>query len=127
MEHRPVELAHVDDGAEDDLHVRHPPRADGLDEGNPAGAAASDTIISQYPYTLLIVGHSHTYGHYSSPPREVILGNGGAPLTSSSKNYGYGVFSQQADGSIVGDEYDYMSGAKDSYFHFQISAAGVLM
>ncbi len=63
--------------------VRHEPP-----DASPAapGQSPSETIISGYPYTLEIVGHSHTYGHYKTPyPREVIIGNGGAPLTSSSR------------------------------------------
>ena len=72
----------------------------------------------------MIVGHAHTYGHYSDAPREVILGNGGAPL--SSKDYGYGLFSQRCDGAIVVDEYDYQTGATDSKFHFVVTPAGAI-
>jgi hypothetical protein len=88
----------------------------------PPGVAGVDAVIANYPYTLLIVGHAHTYGHYNSAPREVILGNGGAPL--SSKDYGYGLFSQRCDGAIVADEIDYMSGATDSQFHFVVTPTG---
>jgi hypothetical protein len=94
--------------------------------GGPPGEAGSDAIISQYPYTLLIVGHSHTYGHYSSNPKEVIIGNGGAPLSSSSKDYGFGIFSQRSDGAIVADMIDYNTLKADSYFHFVIKADGTL-
>jgi hypothetical protein len=90
----------------------------------PPGVAGVDSVISQFPYTLLIVGHAHTYGHYSSQPKVVILGNGGAPLTS--KNYGYGLFSQRCDGAIVGDEIDYQSGQTDGQFHFVIKADGTI-
>ena len=52
--------------------------------------------------SALIVGHSHTYGHYTSPyPREVLIGNGGAPLTSTTKDYGFGLFKQRSDGAIL--------------------------
>jgi Calcineurin-like phosphoesterase len=90
----------------------------------PTGVAGVDTILGQYPYTLLLTGHSHTYGHYSDAPQTVVIGNGGAPL--SSKDYGYGLFSQRCDGAIVADEYDYMTGATDSYFHFVITPAGTI-
>ena len=90
----------------------------------PPGVAGVDAVLANNPYTLLIVGHAHTYGHWSSAPREVIFGNGGAPL--SSKNYGYGLFSQRCDGAIVADEDDYQTGATDSAFHFVVTPAGAV-
>jgi hypothetical protein len=104
--------------------IRHEPP-----DASPAapGQAPSEAIIAQHPYTLLIVGHSHTYGHYATPyPREVIVGNGGAPLSVSNKNYGFAVMSQRADGAIVGDMIDYMSGLADSRFHFAVKPDGTL-
>ena len=90
----------------------------------PPGVAGVDALIAQYPYTLLIAGHSHTYGHWSDAPQTVVIGNGGAPL--SSKDYGYGLFSQRCDGAIVVDEVDYSSGATDSQFHFVVTPAGAI-
>ncbi len=49
--------------------------------------AAIQTIIDQHDLTLLIVGHTHEY-HHDPRNREIIVGNGGAPLTSG-VNYGY--------------------------------------
>jgi hypothetical protein len=89
----------------------------------PPGVSPSDTIINGFPYTLLIVGHTHTYEHKST--REVLFGNGGAPLTGSN-NYGYGLFSQRSDGAIVVDAIDYQSGTADSSFHFAVTPAGAL-
>ena len=85
-----------------------------------------DSIISTAGYTLLIVGHTHDYGHYSSAPQVVVLGNGGAPLSNTNYDYGYGLFSQRCDGAIVVDEIDYMSGATDGHFHFVITPAGTI-
>ena len=45
----------------------------------PAGRRGGRRRAREYPYTLLIVGHAHTYGHYSDPERGT-FGNGGAPL-----------------------------------------------
>jgi hypothetical protein len=104
--------------------VRHEPP-----DASPAapGQAPSEAIIAGFPYTLEIVGHSHTYGHYTTPyPREVIIGNGGAPLTNTSKDYGFGVFKQRSDGAIVCDMIDYSTLQADSYFHFVVTAAGAL-
>jgi hypothetical protein len=89
----------------------------------PPGVSPSDSIISGFPYTLLIVGHTHTYEHPST--KEVLFGNGGAPLTGSN-NYGYGLFSQRSDGAIVVDAIDYQSGTADSSFHFVVTPTGTL-
>ena len=77
--------------------------------------------MAQHPYTLAIVGHTHTYEHFSG--REVIIGNGGAPLTGS-KNYGFGVFGQRADGAIQVDMLDYSTGLADTRFRFAVKPDG---
>jgi hypothetical protein len=88
----------------------------------PPGLAASEALLAQYPYTLCIVGHSHTYGHYYDSPREVLFGNGGAPL--SSKDYGYGRFMRRADGAIVVDAINWQTRMADPSFHFAVKADG---
>jgi hypothetical protein len=91
-------------------------------EANTApGVSPSDQIVQGFPYTLMINGHTHTYEHYTG--NVVIIGNGGAPLTGSG-NYGYGVFSQQSDGSIAVDMMDYQSNQPDPSFHFAVKADG---
>ncbi len=85
------------------------------------GVSPSDSIINSYPYTALIVGHTHTYEWYGS--NQVIIGNGGAPL-SGSGNYGYGLVSQRSDGNIVFDMIDYMSLKADSSFHTVLTPTG---
>ncbi|HEY2516055.1 MAG TPA: hypothetical protein VGI39_34525 [Polyangiaceae bacterium] len=89
----------------------------------PPGVSPSDTIINGFPYTLLIVGHTHTYEHKTT--KEVLFGNGGAPLTGSG-NYGFGLFSQRSDGAIVVDAIDYQSLQADSSFHFVVTPTGTL-
>ncbi len=90
----------------------------------PTGVPGVDAVLANYPYTLLIAGHAHTYGHYSNTPQSVTFGNGGAPLSNSSHDYGYGIFAQRCDGAIVVDDYDYMTNATDSYFHFVVTPDG---
>ena len=85
------------------------------------GVSPSDQIINAAAYTLLIVGHSHTYGHPST--KEVLFGNGGAPI-SGSADYGYGVFTQRQDGAIVVDAVDYQSNQADPSFHFVVKPDG---
>jgi hypothetical protein len=85
------------------------------------GVTPSEAITAKHPYTLEIVGHTHTYSHPS--PKVALVGNGGAPL-SGSGNYGFGVFSQQSDGSIAVDMIDYASGLADGTFHFAVKADG---
>jgi hypothetical protein len=85
------------------------------------GVNPAENIMQTHPYTLSIVGHTHTYQRSSS--REVIIGNGGAPL-SGGVDYGYGMLSQQSDGSIAVDMIDYTSGLADSSFHFAVKPDG---
>jgi hypothetical protein len=97
--------------------VRHEPA-----EANTApGTTPSETIMAKHPYTLAITGHTHLYSYHS--PREVVFGNGGAPLTGTS-NYGYGLIRQRSDGAIVVEEHDYSTGAIDSSFTFALTPAG---
>lgn len=83
--------------------IRHEP-----DYSNTApGVTPSQTIVSAYPVTMWIAGHSHTLSYYSGK-KEIIVGNGGAPLTGS-VNYGYVLATQRADGSIEFRAKDYSS------------------
>ena len=94
---------------------------------NAPGIAGVDALLAKYPYTLLIVGHTHDYKHGIVSPDTVptvVFGNGGAPLTSSGYDYGYGIFAQRCDGAIVGYEYDYQTNAADTNFTFAVTPAG---
>ena len=96
--------------------VRHESAAD----VSQTPCSQSQTIINANPLTLLIVGHTHEYRH-ESYDKEIIVGNGGAPLTSGT-NYGYVIISRQSSGNLLITAYDYMSHATlDS---FQITASG---
>lgn len=86
------------------------------------GVTPSEQIIAKHPYTLALVGHTHTYAHYSG--REVIIGNGGAPLATTGKNYGYALIGQRSDGAIQVDMIDYMTGKYDARFRFAVKADG---
>ena len=72
--------------------------------------------------TLAIVGHSHTYARTGS--REVTIGNGGAPLTSPSANYGFGLVQQRTDGAIQVDAVDYATMKRDPSFVFAVNPDG---
>jgi hypothetical protein len=87
----------------------------------PPGVAGSETIMAKYPYTLSIVGHTHSYYH-GKGSKEVLVGNGGAPLTS--KTYGFATMSQRADGAIVVDMLDATTKAADGIFHFAVKPDG---
>ena len=71
------------------------------------GVNPSMQIIRNHPFTLLIVGHQHTYLHQASD-KEVIVGTGGAPLVSQT-SFGYGVVERLADGTIQFSVVDYMT------------------
>ena len=53
------------------------------------------------------MGHTHTYAYYRSD-KEVVVGNGGAPL-SSSVDYGYVIAMQQPSGDVQLTAYDYQT------------------
>ncbi len=96
--------------------VRH----EGTDALSQTPCSASQTVIDAHPLTLLIVGHTHTYHHYSSD-KEIVVGIGGAPLTSGT-NYGYVIVSRNADGTLTATVYDYMTHAVIDTF--SITATG---
>jgi hypothetical protein len=99
--------------------IRHEPIS-----GNTApGVTPSEAIMANHPYTLAIVGHTHSYGHYSDSPKEMLVGNGGAPPTGS-KDYGYGVVIQRPDGTIQADVLDYQTLNFDPEFRFAVHADG---
>jgi hypothetical protein len=83
------------------------------------GVIQAERIQSLHPYTLSIVGHSHTVER--TGPREVVFGNGGAPLTSSRANYGFGLVRQRADGTIQVESVDYQTMQSDAHFAFAVS------
>ncbi len=97
--------------------IRHEP----ADTTQAPGVAPSEAIMARHPYTLAIVGHTHSYYHFSG--REVLVGNGGAPLTGS-KNYGFAAVSQRPDRALTIDMIDYASGLTDSKFHFVVKPDG---
>ncbi|MHB1843637.1 MAG: metallophosphoesterase [Deltaproteobacteria bacterium] len=86
--------------------ARHEPQEDG---SKCTGCGASDQIINQYPYTMLLVGHTHEYRQSStaSGQVELIVGNGGAPMSSGT--YGYELCAQQSNGNISCGQYAYNS------------------
>jgi hypothetical protein len=98
--------------------VRHEPAS----ATSAPGVTPSEQVMARHPYTLAIVGHSHTYAHERETPRQVIVGNGGAPL--SGKEYGFAVFSQRADGDIVVDMLHWQTLAADASFHFVVRPDG---
>jgi hypothetical protein len=82
--------------------VRHEPSA----STTAPCVSDSDTLLRQYPYQMLMVGHSHTYA--ASPgTRELLVGNGGAP---SSTTYGFSVVEQSAQG-FRATEYEWSTAA----------------
>jgi hypothetical protein len=99
--------------------VRHEPS----DVTTTPGVPPSDAILAKYPYTLLIVGHTHTYSHYNDTFRQVTFGNGGAPLTGS-RGFGYGVFNQLPDGRIQVDALDVDKMLSDARFRFAVKPDG---
>jgi hypothetical protein len=97
--------------------VRHEPKA----ASTAPGCKASEAIMANHPYTLAIVGHTHTYGR--TGPRQVTIGNGGAPLTGGA-SFGFGLLQQRADGAIEVNMVDYATGKADASFRFALHPDG---
>jgi len=97
--------------------VRHEPHY----SDTAPGVGPSTLILAKHPLTMLITGHTHSYVHVPAY-REIIVGNGGAPLTSST-NYGYVIIARQPDGTLQTTSYDYMSHAVVE--QFSVTPAGV--
>jgi len=90
--------------------VRHEPHY----SNTAPGVDPSTTILALHPLTMLITGHTHSYGHVPAY-REIIVGNGGAPLTSS-QNYGYVMVARQPDSTLQVTSYDYQTHATVEQF-----------
>jgi hypothetical protein len=95
--------------------VRHEP-----DYENDAclGCAASDAIVKQHPYTLLLCGHEHVFKIVRAS-HELVVGLGGAPIYGDNNHHGFALCSQQPDGNIACQERDVGSGTS-SYRDSQI-------
>jgi hypothetical protein len=74
--------------------------------------AEMDNLLRQYPYDFLFVGHTHTFSHYQ---KQVVVGNGGAPL-SGGVNYGYVIVEQRPAGGFRVTLYDFMTALPVSSF-----------
>ena len=85
--------------------VRHEPHY----SNTAPGVDPTTTILAEHPLTMLITGHTHSYSHVPAY-REIIVGNGGAPLTSS-QNYGYVMVARQPDSTLQVTSYDYQTHA----------------
>jgi hypothetical protein len=88
--------------------VRHEGKSSDDPQNPIPGIAPSEAIIAKYPWTVKLVGHTHTY-EFRDADREIVVGNGGAPL-SGSPNYGYVIATQRADGNMVFNSIDYSDG-----------------
>ena len=70
------------------------------------GVTPSDAIIKQFPWTLLLVGHTHNMEYFANE-KQVIVGNGGAPLAGSAP-YGYVVATRRpSDNALIFQAKDY--------------------
>lgn len=88
--------------------VRHEPSSVG---GKCPGVPPSDAIIQAHPYTMLLVGHSHTYEHVNGSYQELIVGNGGAPIYTSRWDpttipFGFALITRGSDGNLKVTQYD---------------------
>ncbi|MFI5302080.1 MAG: hypothetical protein ACHREM_28650 [Polyangiales bacterium] len=85
------------------------------------GVTPSEKIIKAHPLTMEIVGHEHSFGRVSQ--QEILVGNGGAPLTGSAY-YGFALAQRKSDGTIQFDMINASTGAVDPSFGFAVKADG---
>jgi Calcineurin-like phosphoesterase len=90
--------------------ARHEPKA------SSTGPCVSnvESLMTQYPYNLSLVGHTHTFSG-SASSKEVIVGTGGAPISSSSVPYGYATVERISSGWQI-KQYDYSTAAAVNTF-----------
>jgi hypothetical protein len=82
----------LSNGAPYHIVVKHHP-SDSTDNDN----TQFNTLVSQTPPTLILSGHEHLYRKLM--PRELVLGEGGAPLAQSAHSYGFAMIDELSDGS----------------------------
>jgi hypothetical protein len=79
------------------------------------GVSPSEAIVNAAPpITMKIEGSPYEYRHPAT--REIIVGNGGAPLVSTGGTYGYVIAVQNTDLSMTFTEYDYSTNAVNDTF-----------
>ncbi len=94
--------------------IRHEPA-----EANTAPCVTPvETIMASHPYDLSLVGHTHEFSGRSSS-REVVIGNGGAPLSRGT--YGYATVERVSNGWAIAN-YDYSTGLAVNSFTISDSA-----
>jgi hypothetical protein len=99
--------------------IRHEPKT----ADTAPGVKPAEAIMAHHPYTLSITGHAHLYERTGE--REIVIGNGGAPLNvGTTSNYGFGLVTQRDDGSIRVQMIDYETGKADPHFDFAVDADG---
>lgn len=91
--------------------IRHESYQDdgGASSNLPGDQGASDATIANFPYTALLVGHTHEYKQSVSGTNqiEMIVGNGGAQTaTSGSQGPGYAIVTQLSNGNVTISQYE---------------------
>ncbi len=101
-------LTQADQNATYTLIAKHHPEGD-------TSVSANSTImqiIRNHKFALLLTGHTHKYEHQTTDNgRDVILGNGGAPLVSTGTFNGYGIIDQLSSGQLQVTIYDLATGS----------------
>jgi hypothetical protein len=102
-----------------DAHAKYTIVAKHHPVGDSSVAANSQIVqvIRSHKFALLLTGHAHRYQHGTGDQgRDVIIGNGGAPLVSGGTFNGYAIIDQQRDGTLQFTMYDLASGtAQDQW------------
>jgi len=74
-------------------------------------------LVTSHKVTLFLTGHSHEYKHYSSSPRAVVMGLGGAPMDNPNQQWwGYLTVMQCPDDRINVQVFDQATGNVQDQF-----------
>ena len=105
-------LATADQKAKYTIVARHHPEGD----TSVATNAESVQIIRNHKFALFLTGHEHLYKHMTTDNgRDLVLGNGGAPLIAGGAYNGYAVVDQQSNGDLKVSVYDTGNVLQDSW------------
>lgn len=104
------------------FYVQHEPMED-TTELSQLTEIAAVVNAAPTPPTLMLVGHSHTFRKSYSIFNEVVVGNGGVPMTTG--GFGFALITRESSGDIQLTQYDETTGAPTpNGVSFSVTASG---
>ncbi len=96
-------LTTADSAAKYTIVIRHHPEGDSSVSTN----GESMAIVRKHKFAVFLTGHSHLYKHMTTDNgRDLVMGNGGAPLIAGGAFFGFAMIDQLASGQLQLSIYD---------------------